>query len=100
MILKFFFLFLLQKDFDICLRPFFVFCLFLLQKDFDIFHVQAFICVFDNSKLGFLYIEKKTYKKIFLLVFYMFKNQLYGMSYVNYMNYVCRLYELYELCKL
>ena len=49
------------------------FFLFLLQKDFDIFHVifsKAFLCVFDNGYLSFLYIEKKNYKKTFLLVFW------------------------------
>ena len=45
------------------------FFLFLLQKDFDIFHVllfEAFLCVFDNSYLPFLYIEKNLIKRYFI----------------------------------
>ena len=43
-------------------------CLFFLQKDFDIFHAllfDAFLCVFDNIYLPFLYLEKKFYKIYF-----------------------------------
>ena len=66
------FVFLLQKYFSICLEPFFAFFLLLLQKDFDIFHVlflEAFVCVFDNIYLPFLYIEKKIIKNSFLIFF-------------------------------
>ena len=65
-----FFLFLLQKDFGICLRPFFAF--FLLLKDFDIFlhaSFQSFSFVFDNIYLPFLYTEKKNIKNIFISFF-------------------------------
>ena len=47
-----FFLFLLQKDFNISLGPFFTFLLFLFQKEFDIFRMllfEAFIFIFYNS---------------------------------------------------
>ena len=56
------FLFVLQKDFGICLGPFSAFFIFLLWKDFNIFHMplfEAFLCVYDNIYLPFLYIEKK-----------------------------------------
>ena len=56
-----FFLFPCQKDFDICLKPFFIICLFLLHKDFDIFRMLLF-----GTFLCFLIIF---YKKIFSLVF-------------------------------
>ena len=63
-----FFLSLHWKVFNICLWHFYLFYLFLLQKDIDIFHVlllEAFLCVFDNTYLSFLYIEKN-YKKYFV----------------------------------
>ena len=56
------FLFLLQRDFYIAHEHIGDFCLFLLHKDFDIFHIllfEAFLCVFDNRYLSFLYIVKK-----------------------------------------
>ena len=59
--------FVLQEDFDICLRPFFCFCLFLLQKDFGTFHMLlfgVFLCVFDNIHLPFLYMEKSFIENI------------------------------------
>ena len=72
MILKLFFLFLLQLNFDIFLGPFFVF-FFLLQKNFGIFHVVlfgAFLCVFDNSYLSLLYIEKNIMKNVLSFFLY------------------------------
>ena len=47
------FFLLLQRAFNVCLEPSFTFFLFLLQKDFDIFRVLlfgVFLCVFDNIK--------------------------------------------------
>ena len=44
---------------------------FFLLKDFDIFYkllLEAFICVFDNTYLPFLYIQKKVIKIIFYKV--------------------------------
>ena len=76
----FLFLFLLQKDFDFCIKPFFVFFLFLLQKYFDIFHVllfRAFLCVSDNSYLPFLLYRKKNYKKYF-----------YSHSIINFLHQI------------
>ena len=48
------------------------FYLFLLQKDFDIFHVLisgVFLCVFDNIYLLYLYTQKNVMKNIFLISF-------------------------------
>ena len=50
-----------------CPKPFFAFFIFLLQKDFDILRMLlcgVFLCVFDNSYLSSLYIEKKCIKKM------------------------------------
>ena len=74
MILPLFFLSVLQKNFDVCLKPFFTFFLFLPQKYFDIFHVrlfEAFLCFFYDTYLPFLYIEKKSYKKVFFYLSFM-----------------------------
>ena len=63
----------------------FVFYLFFLQKDFDIFQVllfEVFLCVFDNSYLLLLYIENLL-KKIFISFFLCFK------IYVTYMSILC-----------
>ena len=52
-----FFLFRPQKDFKICLGPFFTFFLFLLQKDIHTFNrllFEAFLCLFDNFYLPFI----------------------------------------------
>ena len=92
-----FFLFLLQKDFDICLGPFFAFCLFLLQKDFDIFRVplfEAFLCFFDNSYLSFLYIEKN-YKKI---IYWFFCMSCY-VSYMSIFNFLLYQNQKKSLCR-
>ena len=54
------FAFVLQKDSYYVHDDTNAFFLFLIQKDFDIFHVilfEIFVCVFDNSYLSFLYIE-------------------------------------------
>ena len=63
-------LFLLKKDFYVTRERVDAFCLFLLQKNFATFYmlfVEAFLCVFDNLYLPFLYIEKKYIcKKCFL----------------------------------
>ena len=48
-----FYLFLLQKEFDIFHETFFAFCFFLLQKDFDTFHEplsEAFLCFSDSIR--------------------------------------------------
>ena len=85
---------IVQLNFDIFLRLFFAFCLFLFQKDFDIIRqllFRAFLCVFNNSYLSFLYIEKDIYKKCFFICF---KNEF------QYRSYVCKLYELLKLCEL
>ena len=71
----FFVFFPLQKDFDICLGPFFGVFIFLLQKYFDIFHVflfEAFLCFFDNIYLPFLYIQKKIIKNFLLVTLVLF----------------------------
>ena len=54
-----FFLFLLQKDFDIFLGPFFVFFLFLRFWYLSRAFFGAFLCNSDHSYLSFLYIEIK-----------------------------------------
>ena len=63
-----FFLFLPQQNFDTFFSSFLPFVFFLSRKNFDIFHVllfRAFLCVFDNIYLPFLYIEQKLYKIFF-----------------------------------
>ena len=60
--------FVLQEDFDICLRFVFTFCLFPLQRNFDIFHVllfSAFLWIFDNIYLPMLYTQKKLSKMFY-----------------------------------
>ena len=55
-------------------------CLFFLQKDFDIFHAllfDAFLCVFDNIYLPFLYLEKKFYK------FFKFSSQFFDQNFLH-----------------
>ena len=67
--------FLCQKDFHVCLRHFLAFFLFLLQKDSDIFQVilfEAFLCLFDNVYLPFLYVEN-IFKK-FLWIYKILKS--------------------------
>ena len=71
-----------------------IFRLFLLLKDFGIFRFllfQAFLCVFGNIYLTFLYTEK-TIKNIFIifLFFYIFLTLKYEkyLSYVSYMSHV------------
>ena len=83
-----FFLFLLQKDFGICLRPFF--CLFSSSERLIFFCMllfKAFLCVFDNIYLPFLYTEKKNIKNIFISFFICLKTNF-------------KIWKLYELCKL
>ena len=95
------FIFLLQKDFHICLGLFFAFLIFLLQKDFDIIHVllfEAFLC-FWYSYISFLYIEKNMSYVIYMN-YVNYLSYVNYVSYVSYMSYVCRLYEFFELCKL
>ena len=73
-----FFLFLIQKYFYTAQEHTDAICLFLLQNNLYIFHVllfEAFLCVFDNIYLPFLYIEKKFYKIFFLIFFTIFSSE-------------------------
>ena len=56
MIQTLFLLFILQKNFDICLEPF---CLFVIQKDFDIFFVVHFEALFNLLELDKDFLELK-----------------------------------------
>ena len=56
MIQTLFLLFILQKNFDICLEPF---CLFVIQKDFDIFFVVHFKALFNLLELDKDFLELK-----------------------------------------
>ena len=63
---------------------FFVFYLFILQKDFDIFHLLlsgVLLCVFDNNYWPSLYVQKIV-KKIFFL--FALKNKLWSMILKRY----------------
>ena len=71
--LAFFFFFFFRKVSISLTSILTLFVFFLLQKDFNIFHVlllEAFLCVFDNIYLPFLYIEKI----LFYTLFICFKN--------------------------
>ena len=60
------FAFFLHEDLYIYLWPFFAFYLFPLEKDFDIFHVLCFgvfLCVFDYIYLRFAIYKKKIINK-------------------------------------
>ena len=72
MILTLFYFILAQKDFDICLGPFFAFFLFLLQKDFDIFCVLLLrsFSLFFFIIFSCHFLMKKNYEQIFLLVLF------------------------------
>ena len=59
MIQTLFLLFILQKNFDICLEPFCTFCLFVIQKDFDIFFVVHFEALFNLLELDKDFLELK-----------------------------------------
>ena len=69
-----------------------LFFLFLLQKDFDIFCMllfRAFLCVFDNSYLSFLCIEKNI-KKYF---YQFFQNICTCLKNMPLVHELCNLYE-------
>ena len=66
-----FYLFLLQKNFDIFRGPYFVFHFILLLKEFVTFDVplfEVFLCLFDNIRLAHLY-RHKCAKRILTLKF-------------------------------
>ena len=75
--------FLLQKDFGICLRPFFVFFLFFLQNGFDIFHVLLFeaFFVFLIIFIYYFYIYPKIFiEKSYLLYYFQFSSSEFSSS--------------------
>ena len=79
----FFLLLLLQKDFGICLRPFFVFFLFFLQNGFDIFHVLLFeaFFVFLIIFIYYFYIYPKIFiEKSYLLYYFQFSSSEFSSS--------------------
>ena len=73
MILTVFFFFFFRKILISVSSLFSCFFFFFFQKELDIFHVllfKAFLCVFDNIYIPFLYIEEKILKNIFISILY------------------------------